>query len=375
VVGAGVLGANVAFRLVQAGAAVTLVDAVGPGAGTSSTSFGWVGASPRGLWEYFDLNVAGVAAHRRLRAELGTAPWLSDRGVLEWYRHPGAQERLDARIRELRDAGYPAAQLSSEHATRLEPDVVVPEDVDFVAFYPDEGYAYPLLMIAHVLAAARADGLAEQYGQRVTAVEEGSVELESGERLDGDVVVLCCGRWTGELSQLAGYAIPMVAPAKGSPAVGLLVRSVPVPTTLQRLLCADETMIRPDGGGRLLLHSDAHDVRLDPATGPEHELAGDLLATALRSLRTTGPARVESAQTGIRALTEDFLPAVGRLPGADGVYACVSHSGITLAAVLGELVAAEILGALEDPLLAGFRPSRFAGRTLAAIEGTKGGAE
>ena len=103
------------------------------------------------------------------------------------------------------------------------------------------------------------------------------------------------------------------------------------------------------------------------------ELADDLLATALQHVRTEGGAVVEWAQTGIRALTEDFMPAVGWLPNADGVYVCVSHSGITLAAVLGELVAAEILRDADDPLLSDFRPSRFADRSpLAAASNSKG---
>ena len=265
VVGAGVLGANVAFRLVRGGADVTIVDLAGPGAGASSTSFGWVGASPLGLWEYFDLNVAGVAAHRRLRAELGSAPWLSDPGTLEWYRDRDAQEHLTARVRELREVGYPAAQLSRDEAARLEPDAHVPEGVDCVAFYPDEGYAHPLLLIAHVLTAARSDGLAERYGQRVTGFDANRVVLDSSERLDADAVVLCAGRWTDELSLLAGQEGPMVVSAKGSPAVGLLVGTSPLPVTLKRLLYADRTMIRPNGGGRLLIHSDAHDSQLDPA--------------------------------------------------------------------------------------------------------------
>ena len=48
------------------------------------------------------------------------------------------------------------------------------------------------------------------------------------------------------------------------------------------------------------------------------------------------------AVVGLRALTADLLPAVGRL--SDRTYVAVTHSGITLAPALGELVAAEVLG-------------------------------
>jgi len=50
VVGAGCVGANVAYRLAERGAAVTVLDAGAPGAGTSGASFAWTnsfGKTPR----------------------------------------------------------------------------------------------------------------------------------------------------------------------------------------------------------------------------------------------------------------------------------------------------------------------------------------
>jgi D-hydroxyproline dehydrogenase subunit beta len=366
VVGAGVIGANVAFRLVQAGASVTIVDAEGPVAGTSATTFAWVGASAKGLWSYFAINAAGVAAHRRLRGEAGSAPWLRDPGCLQWYSDPAAQEALAERVEELRGVGYPAAPVSRPRAAALEPDAVLGEDVDGVALYPDEGFVFPPVMVAHLLGAARREGLVERYGERVVALDgPGGVALASGERLAADVVVLCCGRWIARLAE----GIPMLpGTERGSPVVGLLVRTAPVAMRLERMLYADDTMIRPDGGGRLLLHADGHDLEVDPAAPPSPELADDLVATGARHLAVRGGLRVESAQVGIRALTEDYMPAVGWLPGTDHVYVCVTHSGVTLAALLGELVAAEVLDGADDPLLDPFRPSRFVGRPAPALK-------
>ena len=61
-----------------------------------------------------------------------------------------------------------------------------------------------------------------------------------------------------------------------------------------------------------------------------------------------------------RALTADLLPAAGFIPGSERVYAAVTHSGITIAPAMGELVAAEVITGNEEPLLAPFRPGRFA---------------
>jgi glycine/D-amino acid oxidase-like deaminating enzyme len=58
----------------------------------------------------------------------------------------------------------------------------------------------------------------------------------------------------------------------------------------------------------------------------------------------------------------DRLPIVGPLPWLDSLYLAVSHSGVTLAPVLGRLVARELADGAPDGLLAPFRPGRFAER-------------
>ena len=77
-----------------------------PAAGTSGTTFAWVGASPLGLWDYFDLNVAGMAAYRRLRADWATPPGTTRPGRSPGTASPTGRARLVARVAELRDVGY-----------------------------------------------------------------------------------------------------------------------------------------------------------------------------------------------------------------------------------------------------------------------------
>ena len=46
VIGAGCVGANVAYRLAEGGAAVTVLEAGAPGAGVSGASFAWTNLAP-----------------------------------------------------------------------------------------------------------------------------------------------------------------------------------------------------------------------------------------------------------------------------------------------------------------------------------------
>ena len=60
---------------------------------------------------------------------------------------------------------------------------------------------------------------------------------------------------------------------------------------------------------------------------------------------------------GIRALPVDRLPVVGHA--LEGLYVVATHSGITLAPALGELVAAELVDDQQSDALERFRPARF----------------
>src|SRR5215204_6323969 len=84
VVGAGVIGAVVAYRLAEAGVAVTILERDYPGAGTSGVTFAWANANRKPPRVYHDLNLAGLLAHRASRDEFDGAPWFRVTGNLEW---------------------------------------------------------------------------------------------------------------------------------------------------------------------------------------------------------------------------------------------------------------------------------------------------
>jgi glycine/D-amino acid oxidase-like deaminating enzyme len=372
VVGAGVIGSCIAFRLANRDTEVTLIDASLPGAGSAGT-FAWIGASSPALRDYFDLNASGLAAHRRLRLELGGNHWLIDTGCLSWSGDPALQARLEENLEALQALGYSAMPLQPTRALELEPDLHLPHSVETVIFYPDEGYVHLGPLIGQLHRAAQARGARILHQARVVEIETvgqrvRAIRLASGERFQTDVVILCCGSWTEEVVKLAGDSLPMIAAdANGSPAVGLMVLTRPQTGRISRVLLADEIMIRPDGAGRLLLRSDVHDQRVNVRSRmpPFPAAALDLVKQA-RARLASPTLQLESAHVALRALTADGLPAVGWLPRSEGVYVAVTHSGVTLAPLLGELVSGEVNSGEDDEQLRTFRPDRFQTLELAA---------
>jgi glycine/D-amino acid oxidase-like deaminating enzyme len=377
VVGGGVVGAMTALRLAERGSPVTLVDASVPGSGTSATTFAHVNASYAGYWDYFELRAAGVAGYRRLRAELGSAPWLVDAGFLQIEESASKQEELADHVGRLREAGYSVAGLTAQRVRRdLEPDLAIGAEVEEVFFYPDEGYLEVHPMLAHLLRAGTALGLVVRQHQKVAGFDVvgdqvRGVTLASGERITADTVVCCCGRWTDSVLALAGSDAPLMAPAAsalGRTAPGLIVVSSPLAGGVRRVVCVNGLNLRPDGAGRLMLWSGDLDARLQ-AVGPwdsadgsptlPPELPQEALELGGRHVPALQDASIENAHVCVRAVPRDGLPVAGWVPWLEGLYVIAAHAAVTLAPALGELAAGEIVDLREDTRLARFRPDRF----------------
>jgi glycine/D-amino acid oxidase-like deaminating enzyme len=377
VIGAGVVGANVAYRLAQAGAEVVVVDAGAPGGGTSGASFAWAnsfGKTPRG---YHDLNVASMAEHRRLGEELGGA-WLRQVGNLKWEEEPAAQARLRETAARLREWDYELELIRPAEARAMEPELAIGPGVEEVVFTPREAYVEVAPFVAALLAAATRAGARLLAGRRVTALlREGTrvrgAVLADGTRVEGDVVVNCAGPAAGEVTRMAGVALPI----DGEP--GRLVYTAPVAVMLSRPIHAPGVHFRPDGAGRVVLAEEAHDLVVEhpaaaigvggygsrPPDAPHCAGARDgwsperSLAAAARYLPALAGTRVEATRVGVRPMPRDRHPVVGGVPGLDGFYVVVSHSGVTLGPLWGQVAAAEIVAGRPDPRLAPFRAARF----------------
>nr|MCH9670126.1 FAD-binding oxidoreductase [Gammaproteobacteria bacterium] len=165
-------------------------------------------------------------------------------------------------------------------------------------------------------------------------------------------------------SELTGYdAFASRVPVRRAP--GLLVRTPPTePHLFARhiLYTADEghLHIRPTPDGGLLVGADDTDGLMGEERDESamREGAKRLLTRVYQYLpglaqRHPMPELIEASQLklGIRPVPQDSLPILGRMPGATGLHVAVTHSGITLAPRIGELIADGIqLGKAPDDL-------------------------
>jgi glycine/D-amino acid oxidase-like deaminating enzyme len=113
-----------------------------------------------------------------------------------------------------------------------------------------------------------------------------------------------------------------------------------------------------------------HKISVDSLVSEEKTLEpggeeGSLLLAAVREVLPSVQAHdLEAVRTTTRPIPGDGLTCSGWVPGLDGYYVAVTHSGATMAPYLGKAVADEVVRGREHQSLRDFRPGRFfAGQT------------
>lgn len=360
VIGCGVVGSCVGWHLARRGAQVVMVDAGQPGAGVSNWTFSWVNASNKTETRaYFELNVAGMSAHRELATVLGSGGWLHLTGNLRWSDDPVAAEMLHGSVDLLRSWGYDVACWDADRVRRLlEPEVRFPADDTEAAFYRDEGWIDGPGLVGRLIDDAVSKGAEVHAGTAVTDIvlngnHVAEIVLSSGHRHRVDAVVNASGPAAREVAGLVGRTLPMRDEA------GLVARLRCDGVPIRRAMHAPHVALRPDVQGQVVLHSREIDALIDPAadatglSGRLHDLATEVVPM----LRT---AELIDARIAWRPIPIDGFPSVGGVDDLAGYYEAVTHSGITLSGIIGRALAQEIIDGTVNKLIEPYRPGRFA---------------
>lgn len=329
VVGAGIVGASVAYHAAREGAAVTLVDAGRSGAGVTADSFAWIGASGVREGPAAGLRSTATAEYHRLGAELPGLP-VTWSGSLSWTRDGDAP-----------DAGPGQTIVDAATVATLEPALRTPPR--WAVWAPGDGAVDSVGVTERLVAGARAHGARVRLDTPVTSVRRDATGRiagvdTAGGPLSGTTVVLAAGVATAAL---------------GAP-LGVGVAVEPSPCPLFRLRA-------PAGLVRCVVNTEDFDLRqvapdrlIAAADSPERTLA------AVRStFRGADSVELLSTRYGARPMPADGEPIVGPVAEVPGLYLAVMHSAVTLAAAVGRLAARELVHGTAQPALAGCRPDRF----------------
>lgn len=359
VIGAGVQGCAVAWRLAQAKLDVLVLERSIPGAEASSAAGGILSPGVEALepGPFYALGRASLARYPAFTAELEalTGVNLAHRGggTLEVAFDDHHAQLLAGRAGKIQSAGLPVTVLDDAEVRRLEPGLS--PEARGALWFEEEGSLDPRqLGRALAIAAARA-GARFLTGQVRAIRHQGGravgVEHEGGP-IDAAHVVLAAGSWS---LQVAGHGLPprAVRPVRGQMAV-LDTR----PPLLSRVVFSGHGYVVPRPDGRVLCGSTMEEAGFEKAVtagGLLHVLeVGVGIAPALAH------APLVETWSNFRPASPDGEPILG--PGAiPGLLYATGHTrnGILLCPITADAVAACVLGAPPPVDLAPFSPARF----------------
>jgi glycine/D-amino acid oxidase-like deaminating enzyme len=346
VIGGGIIGAAIAFHLARRGLAVRVIAGQAGGV-ASPASFGWINASWGNAPHYAAFRMQAMAQWRELHGQMPGLP-VSLRGGLLWDL-PEAQ--LREFLAERQAQGYAIRAVTREEAAAIEPPIAEPPS--FALFADQEGAAEPA-QTAHMLFAD-----AEAHGAQIVAAEAKSLTLRDGRiaavettqgAVECDAVVVAAG--TGSQQLLRGIGVSFAMDNKA----GLLAWTKPAARRLLNgLVLAPELHVRQLADGSLVAGGDFGGS--DPGDDPDGA-ARQLHAALQRLLGGEAPA-LDRWTVAQRPMPADGYPALGAVGGVKGLHLAVTHSGVTLAPLIGELLAQEIATGEAQPALAPWSPSRL----------------
>lgn len=375
VVGAGLAGAAVARALAEAGWQVSVVDrAPTPASGASGNAGGLF----HGTVHADDGTHSRLLRAAALHAERTLRPLIENGAV------PGQLQgllRLEARPLAEMQALIARQHLPADWVQALAPQAAsAAAGVPLASaawFYPGGGWVSPAALVAHWLRGLRFIG-----GSHVQALQP----LADGWRLHGSegavlaeapVVVLANG---GDAARLLGTDWPLQR-RRGQ------ISGWAGEATALRLPLAGDGYALPLPGGGLLCGASSAEHDDDPSLRDSDHRYNFERLLRLTGLRPPQDTSRWSGRVGWRIGTEDRLPIVGPVaaeptgprrdqarlwPRVPGLFVCTAFGGrgITLAPLLGRLVAAQVTGQplpLEQSLVDAIDPVRW--RVRAARRG------
>ncbi|WP_395405889.1 NAD(P)/FAD-dependent oxidoreductase (plasmid) [Arthrobacter sp. UC242_113] len=378
VIGAGVSGSSIAFRLAQQGLKVVIVDKNGPGSGASGSCDKAIFMQSKRPGLHMELAMASRRMYDTLEAELEQSVEFESDGGMVVIETPRHMEFMKDFIEKQRKAGISVSLIDGDAARTAQP-FLAPHILG-ASFSPDDADVNPLALNAAFFRAAKRHGAVHLTHSEVIAVNTERGKVTSVETTRGSIstglAINAAGPYAKSVGALSNIDIP-VQPRRGTI---LISESIPKKVTgclldaqyiASKHLRSDNDDAPPYGvglslgqtvSGNLLIGGSREFAGFDKR--PNQDVIATIAAHAARIAPELAKTRIIRTMTGFRPYTGDGLPIIDRAAEVDGYIIAAGHEGdgLALAPLTGQLVVDLIKGSgPTHHFLSGLRVDRFAG--------------
>lgn len=361
VVGGGLMGCAVAYRLAKDGARVTVLERSVPGAEASSAAAGILGPSVESFDDAFALQLGRRS--RELHAELaeeldelfGVDVGFRRCGVVKVAYDEAELAELDAQASSLRVQGVRCDRWTPDELMRQEP-ASNPAALGALSIAED-AQVEPKKLLSAVALGAEREGVIFRTGSTVRGIETANGRLRGvqidQELIEAERVVVAAGSWTSLIPGMP-FDSETIFPVRGQ-----MIATQTRPPIFRRIVfgAGGYVVTRPDG--RVLCGSTME--RVGYQRGITFGGMSDVIRKATQIAPALRAAAVEEHWSSFRPGTPDGLPLVGETQ-VEGLLVASGHyrNGILLAPLTAELIAAAIAGESPTREHEALSPRRFA---------------
>jgi glycine oxidase len=372
IIGAGVIGLAIGWRLAERGASVQIFDRGAAGAGASHAAAGMLAACAEAEPGEEALVALGRESQARwpaFAAELlalsGVDVELRPEGTLLVALTADDQARLTHQLVFQQRLGLPLQWISAAETRRREPHLA--GKLAGAVFSPEDTQVDNRKLVSALRLVAEAAGASITEHRAVSAISSrgGRVEgvvLGDGTKVRADVVVLAAGAWARSIEGIGRELRPPVRPIKGQM---LALRMNPTAPLLSHVVWAPGAYLVPRRDGRLLVGATVEEKGYDAALTAGGVLT--LLEAAWRAVPAIEELPIDEMWVGHRPGSRDDAPILGAGPLDGLIYATGHHrNGILLAPITADAIARLALDGVADAAIRPFGIERFGALPAAA---------
>lgn len=360
------IGLSIAWRLARANAGlrILLLDANRAGEGTSRVAAGMIAPIAEAGFEDPDFIRFARESRERYRSfvddvsiDANTPVLLGEEGSIIVAVHRDDVDAMRRVYEHRRHADLPVEWLSGTEAREMEPTLT--PRVSAAMWIAYDGQVNPRTLLPALVRACIRRGVEVRESARVTRIiieDDAVAGVEvNGEIIEGDVIVLCAGAWSGTIGGIPEDVVPQVRPVRGQ-----ILRLTRTPDfAMRHVVRGPRAYLLPKDDGTVVVGATQEEAGFDAT--PTAGGIKSILENAWEMIPSIYDLPIERVEVGLRPATRDHLPLIGPTR-VRGLIMATGHfrHGILFAPTTADAVCRGITTGDFGRDVAAFAPDRFA---------------
>lgn len=332
IIGGGVVGSSIAYHLSEQNKeGILVLDKKFPLSGTSGSTQAWVWVHNKTPSWYAEFSMYSAELYPYLSRKIGDVEYKRTGGLSPFF-NEADREKAVRLAESYEEIGIKIKVLSREEVLEKEP--TINPTVTGATFSTIDGNVNPFRLVDMYMRAAKKNGVQYSTYNRVTDIQKLSGQfmvVSDKETYVCKNLILAGGTWSRELGKMLGVTIP----------VNQLRGQILVTEPLKPFLNYTISGLRQAFNGEVLIGYSMEEAGFNRAT--TLDVIQETANMAVHYVPGLRKAKIVRAFSGIRALPEDGLPILGKIPGIENLYVAATHSGVTLSPLIGTLMTELIL--------------------------------